>query len=181
VAGDLNGDGKPEMVALDASGESVIIYMNGGNADEPKFNGEAFGSKNKYIKKLAGADPTQDWSAEAGAEITIGDLNGDGKNDILIAGRWGFEYFENIKNVPKDDEDYPAAGEPQFAKKDISSALKFNFNFCQAKVEPHADCLINGDASTAKQLNCPFPSCNHAAGMVYPRPWCFQAVLPTEH
>ena len=198
VAGDLNGDGKPDLISLGKDGEKVWIYLNGGTIGSPRFDATlphqdmnngmswvykpyAFQLPNfdtntpGYQNNDPGSDPNG--FENTGKDIIVGDLNGDGRNDILISGRWTFWYYENTGNVIKDIGGTPRL-EPQFTKKPISSALKFNFAFCSltgcsgasCRVVDSDDeaCLNEGGTDMAAQ--CDFPKCNHADGMVYPRP-----------
>lgn len=63
--GDLDGDGKPEIVVADRDGDSVSVFRNdGGGVFAPKVN-YAVGSRPKLV--------------------AIGDLNGDRKPDLAVA------------------------------------------------------------------------------------------------
>jgi hypothetical protein len=64
AVGDLNGDGKPDMVVTSVTGNSVSVMLGTG--------GGAFGPPVKYA---VGLSPL---------EIAIGDLNGDGKPDLVV-------------------------------------------------------------------------------------------------
>ncbi len=70
AAGDLNGDGIPEIVAANCQDNNVTIYVNNGTG--------GFAAPTTYY--YAGRLP------EA---ITIADMNGDGKNDIVAADAFG--------------------------------------------------------------------------------------------
>lgn len=67
TAGDLNGDGKPELIAADGSGNSISIYRNTSVAGSISFITTATGA---YV------------SAEA-TNAYITDLNDDGRPDIV--------------------------------------------------------------------------------------------------
>ena len=198
VAGDLNGDGKPDLISLGKDGEKVWIYLNGGTIGSPRFDAILpkehailpISDISPYVFQLpnfdeftAGYQDNSDISdpngfENTGKDIIVGDLNGDGRNDILISGRWTFWYYENTGNVIKDIGGTPRL-EPQFTKKPISSALKFNFAFCPIgndvdgnpyRVLDTEDAYCLNEASTDIATYCDYPRCNHADGMVYPRP-----------
>ena len=62
--GDLNGDGKPELVTANVYGGTVSVLTNGGDGSLAK----------------------RDYEAGVGPEsVAIGDLNGDGKPDLAAA------------------------------------------------------------------------------------------------
>jgi hypothetical protein len=69
--GDLNADGKPELVVANLNGSSVSVFEN--KATAGSIDATSFATK-------------VDYSAPAGSgSVAIGDLNGDGKPDLAIA------------------------------------------------------------------------------------------------
>ncbi|WP_448702315.1 FG-GAP-like repeat-containing protein [Mucilaginibacter sp. AW1-3] len=68
---DLDGDGKPDLVVASQSGKTVSIYHN--NAVNGVINASSFGPK---IDFPAGNSPVS---------MAIGDIDGDGKPDIVIS------------------------------------------------------------------------------------------------
>jgi gliding motility-associated-like protein len=71
ATGDLDGDGKPDLVVANSSGNTLSIYPNaslGGSATASSFADK--------IDFITGASPSG---------VAIGDLNGDGKLDISVA------------------------------------------------------------------------------------------------
>jgi hypothetical protein len=77
AAGDLNGDGKPEIVTANCGSnlEELIVYVN---------NGDGTFQSGKYYAPAedSGAGTDADLSPVA---VTIADVNGDGKNDIVCS------------------------------------------------------------------------------------------------
>ena len=67
---DLNGDGYPDVVTFDVNNSVVIAYLNAGNGT---FN-------QPQLTQL-------DTSIGSAQAITIGDVNGDGKSDVVV-GYW---------------------------------------------------------------------------------------------
>jgi len=66
---DLNGDGIPDVIGADrrgAGGGGVVVALGGATLDQPKT----------YAASLAGDSP---------AGVAVGDLNGDGKLDVVAA------------------------------------------------------------------------------------------------
>ncbi|MGA8440528.1 MAG: FG-GAP-like repeat-containing protein [Candidatus Sulfotelmatobacter sp.] len=67
-SGDLNGDGMPEIVSANCGFDDLIIYVNNGNGTFQPGVTYAFGTNSPYL---------------LGEAVTIADVNGDGKNDII--------------------------------------------------------------------------------------------------
>jgi hypothetical protein len=67
TTGDLNGDGKPEIVSFNCDENTVTVYVN---------NGEGTFATGLYYDNNGGQEQAPDDGA-------IADMNGDGKNDIV--------------------------------------------------------------------------------------------------
>ena len=70
AAGDLNGDGKPDLVVVNQSSNTVSVFLN---TTPPGATTPSFSAKTDFA---TGANPYA---------VAIGDLNGDGKSDIVVA------------------------------------------------------------------------------------------------
>ncbi len=107
--GDLNGDGKKDLVA----GKRLLAhYGNDVGAFEPMFafwydiqGGEferhilAFNHL-PYYPDEGGINPSPNFVVGVGMKINIKDLNHDGRNDVLLAGKSGLYLFENHGSAP---------------------------------------------------------------------------------
>lgn len=106
AAADMNGDGKPDIIVGNfaspfVTGVSVLINTTQRGAQQPSFAGPEFF--------------TEGWGSEG---IGVGDLNGDGKPDVVI-GNTISSQVSVLFNTTK-----PGAGKPSFAPvKQIFSPL----------------------------------------------------------
>ena len=107
--GDLNGDGKPDLV----TGKRLFAHHGHDiGAFEPLYTfwydlkGGQFErhilSYNHlpYYPEEGGINPPPNYVVSAGMKLNIADLNKDGRNDIVIAGKGGLYVFYNQGNPP---------------------------------------------------------------------------------
>ncbi len=79
AAGDLNGDGKPELIAANCSASgaagNLTVYVNNGD-----------GTFKAGVYYSAGTETTDNTAANISPlAVTIADVNGDGKNDLVVS------------------------------------------------------------------------------------------------
>jgi hypothetical protein len=70
AVGDLDGDGKPDLAIANNGSDTVSVYRNTGTSGI--IDGSSFATK---VDFATGPDPTG---------VAIGDLDGDGKNDLAV-------------------------------------------------------------------------------------------------
>jgi hypothetical protein len=122
--GDLNGDGKPDLV----TGKRLFAHHGHDiGAFEPLYTfwyDLKGGSFERHILSYnhlpfypeeGGINPPPNYVVSAGMKLNIADLNKDGRNDIIIAGKGGLYVFYNHGSPPTPpllhklapEEDYP--------------------------------------------------------------------------
>ncbi len=84
--GDLNGDGKLEAVVVDQSPSLFSIFNN--TSTPGNITSSSLGSR---------ADFTSGWNP---SDAAIGDLNGDGRPDLVIANTYDHNVYVLLNNVP---------------------------------------------------------------------------------
>jgi hypothetical protein len=72
VVADVNGDGKPDLVMVNAGTDTVSVLLNNGNG--------TFQSPKTYLSSNDGT---------AAVAVTVADINGDGKPDLVVANSGG--------------------------------------------------------------------------------------------
>ena len=81
--GDFNGDGKPDLAVSDNANIDVAIYLN---------NGDGTFTENANYR----TDPTQ--YSYGPNNVTVADLNGDGKLDLVVGGSSGTSFSTLLGN-----------------------------------------------------------------------------------
>ena len=79
AAGDVNGDGIPDL---------VVTPDEGGGARVRVYSGKDFSTLADFFA-ITNADGTPDMTFRGGARAAVGDINGDGFGDIVVAAGYG--------------------------------------------------------------------------------------------
>jgi hypothetical protein len=88
---DVNGDGRADVVGFGIAGTLVSLARAGGSVDNPNMGITDFGAN-------------QGWSTQDGFARTVGDINGDGKADII-----GFGYAGTLVSLGNGDGTFQGA------------------------------------------------------------------------
>jgi hypothetical protein len=94
VTGDLNGDGRPDLVVANADADTVSVLLN---QTPPGATVLSFSPQQTFA---AGSDPTA---------VAVGDLNGDGRPDLAVADVGSDAVSVLLNQTP------PGASTPSFA------------------------------------------------------------------
>jgi hypothetical protein len=110
-SGDLNGDDKPEIITANCGFGNLIVYVNNGDGTFQPGVYYSAGSNSPYVMPEA---------------VTIADVNGDGKKDIISSNTDGSDVTVLLGNgdgtVNLPTEGYSTGGSPH------TSALVADFN-----------------------------------------------------
>ncbi len=88
--GDLNGDGLPDLVITRDFPGGINVYLNGGT-----------GNAATTLTRMATLNiPTGNYGIDMATRTAIGDLNGDGKPDLVVDGSWGSILVSQNFGVP---------------------------------------------------------------------------------
>ncbi|HZY38962.1 MAG TPA: FG-GAP-like repeat-containing protein [Mucilaginibacter sp.] len=89
IAGDLNGDGKPEFIAVDPGFQRLAVMVNTSTPGTISFNKDYF---------IANRDPVSgNGTTEAYSQVAAGDVDQDGKTDLIISANGTITIYRNIR------------------------------------------------------------------------------------
>ncbi len=89
LAGDLNGDGKPEFIAVDPGSQRLAVMVNTSTPGTISFNKDYF---------IAETDAQSgNGTTEASSKVAAGDLDQDGKTDLVISANGTITIYRNIR------------------------------------------------------------------------------------
>jgi len=113
---DVNGDGKQDLIAGKRllghdgrdGGEWDPLFLFWYDIQGGKFERHIISFNNlQYYPGLENVNEPPQYAPGTGMRITVGDVNGDGRNDIVVAGRGGLYAFINRGMTPKIKSENP--------------------------------------------------------------------------
>jgi fibronectin-binding autotransporter adhesin len=90
ATGDVNADGRADVVVSMASGRARVVVVDGGKLGQVQPNGDIAGSA------LFGSFFPYAASFTGGVSVAAGDVNGDGRADVITAPAYGSQRVEVI-------------------------------------------------------------------------------------
>ena len=126
---DLNGDGKPDLVTGKRllghdgrdEGEWDPLFLFWYDIQGGRFERHVISFNNlQYYPGQTNVNPPPQFACSTGMKINVGDITGDGRADIVVAGRGGLYAFINrgLTPIPKStNPKVPLAGEKLPAEK----------------------------------------------------------------
>jgi len=89
IAGDLNGDGKPEFIAVDPGFQRLAVMVNTSMPGTISFNKDYF-IANRDAQSGVG-------TTDANSQVAAGDMDQDGKTDLIISTNGTITVYRNIR------------------------------------------------------------------------------------
>ncbi|MBB3057753.1 photosystem II stability/assembly factor-like uncharacterized protein [Mucilaginibacter gotjawali] len=93
LAGDLNGDGKPEFIAVDPGFQRLAVMVNTSTPGTISFNKDYF-IANRDAQSGIG-------TTDAYSQVAAGDMDQDGKTDLIISTNGIITIYRNIRATLK--------------------------------------------------------------------------------
>jgi len=91
IAGDLNGDGKPEFIAVDPGFQRLAVMVNTSTPGTISFNKDYF-IANRDAQSGIG-------TTDANSQVAAGDMDQDGKTDLIISTNGTITIYRNIRST----------------------------------------------------------------------------------
>ena len=91
LAGDLNGDGKPEFIAVDPGFQRLAVMVNTSSPGTISFNKDYF-IANRDAQSGIG-------TTDSFSQVAAGDMDQDGKTDLIISTNGTITIYRNIRST----------------------------------------------------------------------------------